>query len=260
MVKHARLGVHFDEHWYCSAKCLEIEAQCLIGELRHEAEWVAPHAVPVGRLLVQRHAVPQAVIETALRNQRESGRRLGAELVAMNATSAEDVLRALAAQAGVGYLPSVDLSRVANAPAGLSSDTVRVLRVVPFDVNETRRRISVAAAGPLRHWAVNALREMTRYQIQPFLVPDALLDQLVETYGTAAAGFSPSPQPLRTVPDAAATIARAAQRGVARRMQHVKCDRFVWVRLEGSARPEDFMVALEHPQEERAWQAVPTPH
>src|SRR5262245_56869022 len=107
LITHVRLGVRFDEQWYCSARCLEIEAQCLISEARHRTQWVPPHTVPVGRLLVQRHGVAPAALETALRRQRETGRRVGDELVAMNATTPEDVLRALAAQAGIGCLSHV---------------------------------------------------------------------------------------------------------------------------------------------------------
>jgi hypothetical protein len=258
LVRRGRLGVSFDEKWYCSTACLEAEAGALISEARHHDTWVPVPATPLGRLLLQRQAVSPEDVERALHTQRGSGRRLGAELIAMGATSPDQVLRALAAQAGVGCLAALDPSRVAAGPGGLPREMVRLLGVVPFEASERRQRLSVACAGPLPGGALAAVREITGWQIQPFLVPDDVLTALVDAYGTARAGVPA--HPLRTVPDAAASIARAAQRGLARRMQQVRIDSLVWVRLEGETRPEDFMVTLDPPPEEHAWQAAPTPH
>jgi hypothetical protein len=103
---------------------------------------------------------------------------------------------------------------------------------------------------------------MTGWDVQPFLIPDALLEELMAAYGARREVTGPTPprSATCTVPDAAASIARAAERGMARRMHQVRCDSIVWVRLEGEAHAEDLMVRLEHPQEETSWQAALTPH
>jgi hypothetical protein len=258
-VRRARLGLVFDGGWFCSTKCLQIETQCVLHEVRTRDTWLQPPAPPVGRLLVQRQAVSPDLLNVALEGQRRSGRRIGAELVAMGAVPAAEVLSALAAQAGVGCLLSLDPEHVSWGPGALSPDAVRVLRVVPFEANSTVQRIAVACASPLPRAALAALREMTGARIEPFLVPDGLLERLIEAYGRATHP-SRGVRALRTIPDAATSIARAAERGVARRMHQVRCDSYVWVRLEGDQHAEDLMVSLEPQREDVSWQAAPTRH
>jgi hypothetical protein len=257
-VRRARLGVTFNDRWFCSQRCLEMETRSLLAELRHHEAWLTPPSPPVGRLLVQRQGLDPAAIEAALRRQRVSGRRLGAELVAMGAVSNEAVLRALAAQAGVGCLPSLDPSRVAAGPGGLPRRIVEALRVVPFEALPAQQRLLVACASPLPRAGLTAVREMTGWRVEPYLVPDEVLDRLVEAYARGDA--LEAARAVRSVPDAAASIARAAVAGAVRRMHPVRCDPWVWVRLEGDAHAEDLMVALDLPRKETTWQVAPTPH
>jgi hypothetical protein len=101
---------------------------------------------------------------------------------------------------------------------------------------------------------------MTGWDIRPFLVPDDTLDRLIDAYGSTRPGVSTRPAPgVRSVPDAAASIANAAQTGMARRMHQVRCASYVWVRLEGGQHAQDLMVALDRGEEE-AWQEAPTRH
>lgn len=258
LVRHGRLGLAFDDKWFCCPTCVEIEARYLIEEARHLAGWVPRNSPPLGRVLIRRRVVSHAVVQNALRAQLESGRRLGEELVAMRAASSQDVVSALAAQAGIGCLASLDPARVASGPGGLSRATVRLLNVVPFDANYELQRLSVACGSPLPGWALSAVREITGWEVKPFLVADELFDQLLEAYGTAPSRPTLS-RPIRSVPAAAAAVARAVEDGVARRMHQVRCDTFIWVRLEGHSHAEDLMVSLDDAEEEEAWQAAPTP-
>jgi hypothetical protein len=260
LAHRARLGVAFDGRWFCGAKCLEIEAQYLLSEVRRQDAWLAPPALPVGRLLVQRQAVSTERLEAALHAQRHTGRRLGAELIAMGAVAPEHVVRALAAQAGVGCVLALDPARVADAPGGLAAETVQVLRVVPFEASAAQQRMAVACESPLPRSALAALREMTGWRMEPFVVPDALLDRLVLAYGTASSAPGAGHRPLRSLADAASRIAVAAERGLAHAMQSVRCESYIWVRLRGHGHAEDLMITLDAEREETSWQAAPTRH
>jgi hypothetical protein len=99
---------------------------------------------------------------------------------------------------------------------------------------------------------------MTGCEVWPFLVFDTQLDPLIDAYGRARPTAAPVRPPLRSLADAAASIAQAARQGLARRMHHVWCDSMVWIRLEGEAHAEDLIVTLEPTQEEGSWQAVLT--
>ncbi|MGE3840660.1 MAG: hypothetical protein AB7I50_03665 [Vicinamibacterales bacterium] len=256
LIRVGQAGIEFEGKWYCSATCLEADVQAALVEARHFDEWVTPLSVPVGRLLVRQRAVSPHAVDAALDAQRRTGRRLGAELVAMRATTRDHVLRALAAQAGVGCVTSVDAARLWEGPGRLSRETVRTLRVVPFDLNEKLNRLAVACTSPLPGFALAAVREMTGYQVLPFLVQEDLLHRLAENYGRACPGL-PAGHQVRTVSEAAATVADDARRGLARHMQRVTCSAFTWVRLEGDAFKRDVMVTKQQ-TEESAWQAAPT--
>jgi hypothetical protein len=259
LIRHGRLGIVFDERWYCSSRCLEIATRSLLAEVRHHDTWVLPPAPPLGRLLVQRQAASERAVHEALHAQRLSGRRLGAELVAMGAARSDDVLCALAAQAGVGYVVSLDAARVADGPGGLARETVAALRVVPFDEHPAQQRLLVACTAPLPRTALAALREMTGRRIEPFFVTEATFDRLVDAYGRRRRPPPPGRDAIRTLPDAAASIARAAEQGTARRMHPVRCDPYLWVRLEGE-QAEDLMVSLEPSREDTSWQVGRTRH
>jgi hypothetical protein len=260
LARLAHLGVTLNDAWFCSTRCLEIEAEYAISEARHHDGWT-PHPGPrIGRLLLQRRAVSPQALDAALRAQRVTGRRLGAELVATQATTEEQVLRALAAQAGIGCLLTLDVARVVPGPGGLSRQAVQSLQVVPFDANDGQQKLSVACRSPLPAAALGAVRQITGWHVQPFLVPDALLDRLIEAYASSRAGPGADGEPVDSVPDAAVAIARTVQQGVARRMHHVRCDSIVWVRLEGDALAHDLLVTLGDGREETGWQAAPTRH
>jgi type IV pilus assembly protein PilB len=212
----------------------------------------------LGTLLLHRQAVSRELLHAALREQRETGLRLGEQLQRMGVVTNDDLLRALAAQAGVGYLSSIDPARVSGAPGGLAPEAVRALSLVPFEVTADGERVRVASAAPLRRLALSALAEMTGLRVEPFIVSDEVFRGLLAAYGSARHDAPATASGVRTVSDAAARIARAAEQGEALRMQHTRCDDYVWVRLQGRERSEDLVLSVAPPAEERTWLAAPS--
>jgi hypothetical protein len=215
----------------------------------------------LGRVLLRQHAVRPEVVDEAVREQRGSGRRLGEQLVAMGALTPEHLLRALAAQAGTGYLVQIDPARVVEGPGGLSRDTVRALGLVPFEQSRDGERIAVACVAPLPRVSLLALREITGARVDAFLVTDTEWARLAEAYGTRPRADAMVPATtLRSIADAARRVAAAASTGAADRVQRARCEPFVWVRLEGRGRQEDLIVPRGAAfSEEDSWQAAPTP-
>lgn len=257
LVRRGRLGVSFGDHWFCSRACLEARTRQQLSAVDLQAP--THSSVPplhLGTLLLHRQALSRELLHAALREQRETGLRLGEQLKEMGLVTSDDLVRALAAQAGVGYLSSIDPARVASGPGGLAPEAVRALGLVPFEVTPDRQRIRVASAAPLRRLAVAALTEMTGLRVEPFIVSDDDFQRLLKEYGSA--GPAARDRGVRTVSDAAARIARAAEDGEAVRMQHTRCDSYVWVRLEGKEKHEDLVLSVDAPAEERTWLAEPT--
>ncbi|MFI5078813.1 MAG: hypothetical protein ACHQRO_15800, partial [Vicinamibacteria bacterium] len=145
-------GVVLDEAWYCSQPCLEAETR---DRIEHAPAPVAAamglgqNVSRLGALLVHRKLITTATLDAALAGQVLSGRRLGAELVAMGALQPADLLRTLATQARAGYLITVDPARARTAPGGLSRDVVEALGVVPIEADAERGRLVVACPAPL---------------------------------------------------------------------------------------------------------------
>lgn len=137
LVRAAGLGLFLDDAWYCSPLCLG-------AAVRHRLEHAAPPAPPVrppapaprlgGLLALQKRLAP-GLLEQAISAQARTGLRIGTQLVELGAVTPLDVLRALAAQNGVGFLTSLDPGRLTAAPGNLSPTVVRALNVVPFETD-----------------------------------------------------------------------------------------------------------------------------
>lgn len=264
LVRRGRFGVHCDGAWYCSSECLVRHTEAVLARVNERPPLTAPaHATRLGRILLKLRILTPDLLEAAVREQRRSGLKLGEQLLAMGLVSREELLRALAAQAGTGYLAGVDPRRVVEGPGGLSRETVRALGLVPFEMSSDGERIAVAGVAPLPRASIAALREITGARVDAFLVSEANWERLAAAYGTGKARphAHVSATTLRSIADAAMRVAAAAAHGGADRMQPVRCDPFMWVRLEGRGRQEDLLVAIASGAgEDESWQAAPTSH
>lgn len=258
LVRRGRVGVSFDGEWYCSRACLESRTRRVLSAV-DGPDRVGGGVPPLhlGTLLLHRQIVSRELLHVALREQRQTGLRLGAQLKEMGLVTDDDLVRALATQAGVACLSSIDPARVTGGPGGLAPEAVRALQLVPFEATSDRR-LRVASAAPLRRLAVAALAAMTGLRVEPFIVGDDVFRVLLTAYGSARPPALATASAVRTVSEAAARIARAAEEGEALRMQHTRCDDHVWVRLERRDGSEDLVLSVGTGVEEGTWLAEPS--
>jgi hypothetical protein len=264
-------GLVLDDAWYCSRVCLEAETRVRLEDAPapEGAMLRGQNVSRLGALLIHRRLITPATLEAALGLHAESGRRLGAELVAMGALAPLDLLRTLATQSRTGYLRTVDPARVLTGPGGLSRDVVTALGIVPIEVDEVGGRLVVACPAPLPRPALAILRALIHHVVEPLLVDDDTAAALLAAYGTAPARTRVTR--ATSIRDAVEQIATAVETGRALRVQPVRCASWLWVRLEGGEAPEEIVVpsgllkaqerlASDISRKDPSWQAAPTAH
>jgi hypothetical protein len=252
-------GVLMDGDWFCSPACVAAATRRRLAAARPAQRLVPPvPTLRLGVLLLHAGAVTSADLARALSAQRRSGRRLGAELLALGLAEITTVLRGLSAQAGVSYLAGVDASTVRSGPGGLSRDEVRALGVVPIHVDEPSRLVVVACQAPLPRAALSALRQLTGWAPDPLLVSDADWEALMASYGTEA---SPARRlefvKVHNAAAAADHIAASAAMEGTITVTEAKCDTSTWLRVEGPSAISTLLVPYD---EDGEWQAATTSH
>lgn len=247
----------FDGDWFCRPDCLRDEAAERLKAFAPEPlTATGTTRFRLGTLLLASRAITAPVLERALARQRDSGRPLGAELIAMGAVDEGALTHALARQAGVPSVTGLTATHVASGVAGLSRRVVRALGVVPFEIDR-EGHLRVAVTPPLSRTALRALERMTGRTVRPYMVGDAIMTTLLDGYGTARAAARDSLL-LVSAAEAGAHIAEAARAGRAAAWRCVPTTSFTWVRLEGAGGTDDLMVTGLG--EGDTWQAAPTRH
>lgn len=129
-----------------------------------------PEKVRLGDLLVKAGLISQAVLESALAEQKQSGRRLGRVLVDSLLVSEEAIARALAKQLS---LPYIDLKQTTVDGAALrllSESQARRLRVLPLKVLPDG--LLVGMADPADLFAYDELARLTQQPIHIAVVTE----------------------------------------------------------------------------------------
>jgi hypothetical protein len=239
--------LRLDGAWYCSSTCLELAARDRLARTWPAVTPAVPAIGPprFGGVLATLKKLPREVVEQAASEQARTGLRLGTQLVAMGVVSKFDVLRALASQNGVGFLTAVDAARVTAAPGNLSPHVVRTLGLVPFEADRRHDVLKVACMAPVPHSAVAALRELTGWIIEPYLVADEQWPALAQAYGSSVKEDGPAYSTLPDVAAVAAHVADLARHAGDVRMAEARCLGHLWVRLDIGPRVEEFWVTLQ---------------
>jgi type IV pilus assembly protein PilB len=134
----------------------------------------------LGDLFVREGLITEQQLQEALREARESKTRIGYALVKLGFVAEDELTRALAKQFRV---PAVDLEKVKVEE--------KILKLVPEDVamkhrvlplRKVGRTLTVAMANPTDMGAIDNLKFLTRYEIEPVIVGEYTLQKHLEDY------------------------------------------------------------------------------
>jgi len=134
----------------------------------------------LGDLFVREGLITEAQLQEALVEARQSKTRIGFALVKLGLVAEEQLTRALAKQFRV---PAVDLEKVKIEE--------KILRLVPEEVamkhrvlplRKVGRTLTVAMANPSDMGAIDNLKFITRYEIEPVIVGEYTLQKQLEDY------------------------------------------------------------------------------
>ena len=134
----------------------------------------------IGELLVREGLITQEQLNKALADARQNNTRVGFSLIKLGCIAEEDLTRMLARQYRV---PAIDLNRVQLDQ--------KIIRLVPTDLaikhlvlplRRVGRTLTVAMANPADSRAIEDLRFVTRFDIEPVIVGEFTLRKHIEKY------------------------------------------------------------------------------
>jgi type IV pilus assembly protein PilB len=134
----------------------------------------------VGDLLLREGLISADQLAAALRDARQNGTRIGFSLIKLGAISELDLTRTLAKQYRV---PAVDLDRVHIDPRTIKlipSELALKHQVLPL--RRVGRTLTIAMANPTDAGAIDSVKFVTRYDVEPVIVGEYTLKKHLDQY------------------------------------------------------------------------------
>jgi type II secretion system protein E len=148
------------------------------------AEANVPRPARLGEILLEAGAVTADGLKAGLARAEESQQEIGGTLVAMKATSAEEVLRALAKQRHLQFVSAVEFPSILPVMKGLSPKYLREYAACPIFLSGST--LMVATAEPDNPLMVDELRQTLGLTIALCVAPrEAILEAIERTYGAS---------------------------------------------------------------------------
>ncbi len=134
----------------------------------------------IGEFLVREGLITHDQLAAALRDARQNSNRVGLSLIRLGHIQETDLTRALARHYRV---PAVDLDRVQLDE--------RIIKLIPADLatkhqvlplRRVGRTLTLAMANPTDATAIDAIKFVTRYDVEPVIVGEATLKRHLEAH------------------------------------------------------------------------------
>src|SRR5438128_111625 len=137
-------------------------------------------SVRLGELLTKASLITQDQLKDALKVQKDTGSKLGETLIKLGFVSEEDITECLSQQFGV---PSINLDHFeidSSVIKLINADVARKYNILP--VNKTGATITIAMADPTNVFAMDDIKFMTGYNVEPVVASESSLEEAIERY------------------------------------------------------------------------------
>jgi type IV pilus assembly protein PilB len=137
-------------------------------------------SVRLGELLTKASLISQDQLKEALKLQKETGGKLGETLIKLGFVAEEDITECLSQQFGV---PSINLAHFEIDSAIiklLPSEVARKYNILP--VNKTGATITIAMADPTNVFAMDDIKFMTGYNVEPVVASELGIKSAIDNY------------------------------------------------------------------------------
>ncbi|MFN2441465.1 MAG: type IV-A pilus assembly ATPase PilB [Thermoanaerobaculia bacterium] len=138
-------------------------------------------SVRLGELLIKANLITQDQLKDALKTQKEmGGAKLGEALIKLGFVAEEDITECLSQQFGV---PSINLNHFeidASVIKLIPADVARKYNILP--VNKTGATITIAMADPTNVFAMDDIKFMTGYNVEPVVASEIGIKAAIDTY------------------------------------------------------------------------------
>src|SRR6266700_3172836 len=137
-------------------------------------------SVRLGELLTKASLITQDQLKEALKVQKEAGGKLGETLIKLGYVSEEDITECLSQQFGVPSINLADFEIDASVIKLIPADVARKYNILP--VNKTGATITIAMADPTNVFAMDDIKFMTGYNVEPVVASEVAIKEAIDRY------------------------------------------------------------------------------
>src|SRR5437660_11584690 len=140
-----------------------------------------------GELLTTASLITQDQLKDALKVQKDTGSKLGETLIKLGFVSEEDITECLSQQFGV---PSINLDHFeidSSVIKLINADVARKYNILP--VNKTGATITIAMADPTNVFAMDDIKFMTGYNVEPVVASELGIKAAIDNYYGSASSL-----------------------------------------------------------------------
>ena len=137
-------------------------------------------SVRLGELLLKANLINPDQLNESLQLQKQTGTKLGETLIQLGFVSEEDITECLSQQFGV---PSINLAHFEIDAAVIKlipADVARKYHILP--VNKTGATLTIAMADPTNVFAMDDVKFMTGYNVEPVVASELGIKTAIDTY------------------------------------------------------------------------------